>query len=269
VAYQFLTLIGCIFARIVHSPRERMIKPLIPALLIMAALASCSTLKPIQSGKNQVATPVRSTSNTTQSSGSKGKDVKFLDDISINSDNPDATITGRGGSTAVESRAGNSGSTNGSSTSVEKASALQLKYAILLNTDVEMLSNSVLLEHVDNWYGTRYRMGGTTKSGIDCSAFTQAIYLSAFAVSLPRTAREQYRAARIISATELKEGDLVFFNTTGGISHVGIYLQNNKFVHASSKQGVTISDMFDPYYIKHYIGAGRIEKPGRQENVIE
>jgi cell wall-associated NlpC family hydrolase len=126
-----------------------------------------------------------------------------------------------------------------------------------------------LLEFVDDWYGTRYRMGGTTKSGVDCSAFTQAIYLSAFAVSLPRTAREQYRASRIISATELKEGDLVFFNTTGGVSHVGIYLQNNKFVHASSKLGVTISDMFDPYYIKHYIGAGRIERTSKQDAVIE
>jgi lipoprotein Spr len=236
-----------------------MIKPLIPALLIIAAFASCSTLKPIQSGKNQVATPVRSTSHTSSSTGSKGKDVKFLDNIAINNENPDATITGKGGSAAAETRTDNSGTTTGMS--VEKASALQLKYAILLNT--------ALLEFVDDWYGTRYRMGGTTKSGVDCSAFTQAIYLSAFAVSLPRTAREQYRASRIISATELKEGDLVFFNTTGGVSHVGIYLQNNKFVHASSKLGVTISDMFDPYYIKHYIGAGRIERTSKQDAVIE
>ena len=118
-----------------------------------------------------------------------------------------------------------------------------------------------LLELVDDWYGTRYRYGGTNKSGIDCSAFVQAIYVSAFAVSLPRTARDQYLNSRIISATEMKTGDLVFFNTTGGISHVGIYLQNNKFVHASSAYGVTISDMFDPFYIKRFIGIGRIEKP--------
>ena len=81
-------------------------------------------------------------------------------------------------------------------------------------------------------------------------------------MSLPRTARDQYRASRIISAVELKEGDLLFFNTTGGISHVGIYLRNNKFVHASSSQGVVISDIFDAYYLKRYIGAGRLEKPG-------
>ena len=150
---------------------------------------------------------------------------------------------------------------------MEKASELQLKYAILLNTEVELLQDNVLLEHVDEWYGTRYRYGGSTKSGIDCSAFVQAVYLSAFAISLPRTARDQYRSSRIISATEVKPGDLVFFNTTGGISHVGIYLQNNKFAHASTSQGVTVSDMFDPYYLKRFIGIGRIEKPGAKISV--
>ena len=60
----------------------------------------------------------------------------------------------------------------------------------------------------------------------------------------------------------MKTGDLVFFNTTGGISHVGIYLQNNKFIHASASYGVTISDMFDPYYLRRFIGVGHIEKPG-------
>ncbi|OJW00496.1 MAG: hypothetical protein BGO52_04855 [Sphingobacteriales bacterium 44-61] len=147
-----------------------------------------------------------------------------------------------------------------SSAAVEKASAIQLKYAVLLDTEVETLENDPLLSHVDEWYGTRYRLGGTTKKGIDCSAFVQAVYLSAFALSLPRTAREQYKASRIISSTELKEGDLVFFNTRGGVSHVGIYLQNNKFIHASTSQGVTVSDMFDSYYMRRFIGAGRIEK---------
>ncbi|MCR6719723.1 MAG: NlpC/P60 family protein [Chitinophagaceae bacterium] len=121
--------------------------------------------------------------------------------------------------------------------------------------------NNTLLEHVDEWYGTPYRLGGSTKKGIDCSAFVQAVYTSAYATTVPRTAREQYKFSRIISATELQEGDLVFFNTRGGVSHVGIYLQNNKFIHASSSQGVTVSDLFDPYYLKRYIGAGRITKP--------
>ncbi len=166
-----------------------------------------------------------------------------------------------GGKTSGRQSAGINNYPNSRSSTVEKASDIQLKYAVLLNTEVELLQDNRLLEHVDEWYGTRYRYGGTTKSGIDCSAFVQAVYLSAFALSLPRTARDQYRNSRIISATEMKTGDLVFFNTTGGISHVGIYLQNNKFIHASTSQGVTISDMFDPYYLRRFVGIGRIEKP--------
>jgi lipoprotein Spr len=138
--------------------------------------------------------------------------------------------------------------------------AVQLKYSLLLNTEVENLQNRELLEGVDEWYGTRYRMGGTTKKGIDCSAFVGAVYASVFGISLPRTARDQYKAAKRISRTELQEGDLLFFNTRGGISHVGIYLQNNKFIHASVSKGVTVDDLFEPYYIRRFVAAGRIEK---------
>ncbi|RZK01446.1 MAG: NlpC/P60 family protein, partial [Flavobacterium sp.] len=70
-----------------------------------------------------------------------------------------------------------------------------------------------------------------------------------------------YNSVRSISLTELQEGDLVFFNTTGGgVSHVGFYLQNNKFVHSGSSTGVTVSDLTDPYWSKHYLKAGRLEK---------
>ena len=83
-----------------------------------------------------------------------------------------------------------------------------------------------------------------------------------YGFTLPRTAREQFKEGHRVSKTELKQGDLVFFNTTGGISHVGIYLQNNKFVHASTSFGVTISDLFDPYYLGRFLGVGRMDKPG-------
>ena len=143
---------------------------------------------------------------------------------------------------------------------IESANDLQIKYSVLLNTEVERLQNKILLVKMDEWYGTRYRLGGTTKKGVDCSAFVQAVFLGAYAVSLPRTAREQHRIARKISRTELQEGDLLFFNTTGGVSHVGIYLQNNKFIHASASKGVTISDLFDPYYLRRFISAGRVDE---------
>lgn len=139
------------------------------------------------------------------------------------------------------------------------ASELQKKYAAILNVLPNSIGSNDLLETMDDWYGTRYQYGGTTKYGIDCSAFTREMYRGAYGIELPRTAREQYGRARKISSTELREGDLVFFNTTGGVSHVGMYLGNNKFVHASTSKGVTISDLYETYYLSRFIGAGRIE----------
>lgn len=237
-----------------------MLKEIIPALLIIATLASCSSMKPLRSPLAKKDGSQGSVAKTIPT-GKQG--VRFLDEISLESGPSPVNTTGNSTVKTASGKQSSGGNSYISRTSsVEKASDLQLKYAILLNTEVELLQDNSLLEHVDEWYGTRYRYGGTTKSGVDCSAFVQAIYLSAFTVSLPRTARDQYRQSRIISATEMKTGDLVFFNTTGGISHVGIYLQNNKFVHASTSSGVTISDMFDPYYLKRFIGIGRIERPG-------
>jgi lipoprotein Spr len=143
---------------------------------------------------------------------------------------------------------------------VENASSVQLKYAVLMNTEVENLPNKTLLEGVDKWYGVRYRTGGNTKSGVDCSGFTVAVYQTVYGINLPRVSRDQYRISRKISTTELKEGDLVFFNTRGsGVSHVGVYLGNNKFMHASVSRGVMVNGLFEPYYLKRYIGAGRID----------
>ncbi|MFT4094520.1 MAG: NlpC/P60 family protein [Niabella sp.] len=136
---------------------------------------------------------------------------------------------------------------------------VQIKYAALLNMLPAMLTNLKLLEAIDDWYGTRYRYGGTTKSGIDCSAFVRAVYKAAFGIDLPRTAREQYRAASHIASADLKQGDLLFFNTTGGVSHVGMYLGNNKFVHASTGRGVAVSDLEENYYASRFLSAGRVE----------
>ncbi|HKZ65040.1 MAG TPA: C40 family peptidase [Chitinophagaceae bacterium] len=236
-----------------------MLKKIIPALSTIIIMASCSSLKSVNYTNSKQADAFSSVSKNGPSTDNK--EVKFLDDISVEPASTGTAKVAPGKTSGRQSaNSGNNYLINRSG-SVEKASEVQLKYAILLNTEVEQLHDNRLLEHVDEWYGTRYRYGGTTKSGIDCSAFVQAVYLSAFALSLPRTARDQYRNSRIISATEMKTGDLVFFNTTGGISHVGIYLQNNKFIHASTSQGVTVSDMFDPYYLKRFIGVGRIEKP--------
>lgn len=148
---------------------------------------------------------------------------------------------------------------NNSSSYIENFSGLQFKYAMLLDVDVEALKNITLFDFIENWMGTRYRMGGTTKRGVDCSALTGSLLMAVYGFAVPRTAREQYKATEHLQKDELKEGDLVFFNTHGGVSHVGLYLDNNYFVHASSSQGVTISSLGDQYYAKRFICGGRVE----------
>ena len=140
----------------------------------------------------------------------------------------------------------------------EQCKKYQFKFAMLLNRDVETLTNTRLFGFIDEWWNTRYRYGGTSKSGIDCSAFTGLLMSSVFALKLPRTAREQYKVCDKVGKENLKEGDLVFFNTTGGVSHVGFYLGGGYFVHASVSQGITINNLDEKYYKARFIGGGRV-----------
>ena len=138
-------------------------------------------------------------------------------------------------------------------------SPIQFKYAILMDIPVETLNNLKLFSFIDDWYGAPYHFGGSSKTGIDCSAFTGYLMTSVFGIGLPRMAKDQYNVCERIQKQDLEEGDLVFFHTTRkGISHVGIYLGNNKFVHASVNNGVTISDMSDGYYARAFRAGGRV-----------
>jgi cell wall-associated NlpC family hydrolase len=190
------------------------------------------------------------------------KEVKFLDDIDVqvsgsqtNSPDPKAVFSQ---SIFREEKKVIPGLS--SESSIEDASKLQLKYALLLDVEVEQAQNLNLFKMLDEWIGTRYRLGGTSKDGIDCSALMQILFSGLYGITLPRTAREQYDFSRKLSRAELKEGDLIFFNTIGGVSHVGMYLQNNKFIHASTG-GVTISDLYEDYWMKKFIGVGRVNQP--------
>lgn len=144
------------------------------------------------------------------------------------------------------------------SLATEACKNLQFKYSQLMDLEIEGISNFMMFGFIDEWLHTRYRYGGTTKKGIDCSALTGLLFGAVYGFTLPRTAREQYKVSERVTKENLQEGDLVFFNTRGGVSHVGVYLANDRFVHASSSQGVTISDLNDHYYANRYIGAGRV-----------
>ena len=145
--------------------------------------------------------------------------------------------------------------------STEACGKIQFKYAQLMDIEIESVVNFSLFQFIEEWWNTSYRYGGTGKNGIDCSALTGLLLSSVYGLSLPRTAREQYAKSEKIKREDLTEGDLVFFNTRGGVSHVGVYLTNEYFVHASTSNGVTISSLNDNYYSKKYIGGGRLIIP--------
>ena len=147
-------------------------------------------------------------------------------------------------------------------TDVEKANWLQLKYSIQMDIAVEEINNIPLLQKIDEWWGTPYLYGGSSKRGVDCSYFTLDVMNAIYNTNLKRTAAEQYTQSEKIDWSDLKEGDLIFFKTDGSrsISHVGIYMTNNKFVHASTSQGVTISDLSQPYWQKRLYSLGRVPK---------
>ena len=115
---------------------------------------------------------------------------------------------------------------------------------------------------VGKYIGIPYKWGGTTRSGMDCSAFTRAAFRETYGIELPRTSKQMYQLGRFLpNRQELRPGDLVFFKDTfagAGISHVGVYLGDGEFAHASSSKGVTITPLNNPYFTKRYAGGRRI-----------
>lgn len=115
---------------------------------------------------------------------------------------------------------------------------------------------SLLYHQYQQWASTPYRLGGNSHSGIDCSAFVQQTYQTLFGIPMPRTTSQQILQGHPIKRSELKSGDLVFFRKG---SHVGIYLEDDKFLHVSTKVGVTISSMHNSYWSRYFWQAVRVK----------
>jgi len=138
---------------------------------------------------------------------------------------------------------------------------IQKRYADVLGVSPQNITNKTLYAFIDKWMNTSYQYGGQSSKGVDCSGFTQLLFDAVYNKKIPRTSGSQYMAVKGESKKNLTEGDLVFFTTVKGqkISHVGVYLQNNKFVNATTSKGVIISDMTMKYWDERYVGGGSIK----------
>lgn len=118
-----------------------------------------------------------------------------------------------------------------------------------------------VVDAAHQWLGTTYRYGGETRKGVDCSALVMNVYRESLGIKIPRTTAEQRRYAANVPRKELQPGDLIFFSSTkkrNGISHVGLYIGNDRFIHASSSRGVVVSRLSEKYFVSHYHSSGRI-----------
>lgn len=145
------------------------------------------------------------------------------------------------------------------STNEKSTGRIQNKYALLLNIPKNEISNLALYAFIDEWYGAPYKYGGRSKNGIDCSNFVSELYQNIYHLSVSGSSSSIYNQCKPLSRNALREGDLLFFKIEkDNISHIGVYLQNNKFVHATTKKGVMIDDLDEAYYKKYFYKAGRL-----------
>src|ERR1700749_649632 len=131
-------------------------------------------------------------------------------------------------------------------------------FSQIMGVALSTTSNVKLFQFVYDWVGTPYHFGGDSRKGIDCSAFTKELYSNVFNLTIKRNSRDIFSMVSPVRKDELQEGDLVFFKIhSRSISHVGIYLGNNKFAHASSR-GVAINSLDDGYYSRYFYKGGRL-----------
>lgn len=144
--------------------------------------------------------------------------------------------------------------------STPRTSEILIKYKEKIG---QPISNETLYQFIDQWYSVPYKFGGKSKSGIDCSNFTCLLLreVYGFASSFYFPSSKLAEQGKKVNHGDYREGDLVFFsiNQSSKISHVGVYLANNKFVHASTSKGVIISSLNEEYYKKRFAFVARLK----------
>ena len=135
------------------------------------------------------------------------------------------------------------------------------RYSRKLGLKLDFNEDKDLLETVTDWLGTPYRYGSGSKKGTDCSGFVTSIYREVYGIDLSRSSRSMFDDVTRINKKNIRTGDLVFFRRgpRQPIFHVGIYLNDNKFVHSATNGGVMVSSLSEPYYRNYYYAAGRVD----------
>jgi lipoprotein Spr/probable lipoprotein NlpC len=135
------------------------------------------------------------------------------------------------------------------------------EYSSKLQVQLDSTCDPLFVSTVAGWLGVPYRHAGYSKSGIDCSGFVSHIYKDVYGIDLTHSSSQMiYQMKTLVKKSELRMGDILFFRIHGRrISHVGMYLKDGKFIHASSYSGITVNDLSSPYYKKAYYIAGRPE----------
>lgn len=134
------------------------------------------------------------------------------------------------------------------------------KYANIMDVSPRKLNNKQLYKFIDDWEGTKYKMGGLNRNGIDCSGLVHILYKDVYQKEIPRNTSRQVEIIKRKYENQLKEGDLVFFDYDGkAFSHVGVFLQNGYYVHASTRRGVMVQKLKDPYTYKYFSRGGSVK----------
>lgn len=156
-------------------------------------------------------------------------------------------------------RSSSSEKSSGSNESARKENVIINTYSAKLGVSKNHITNYQLYKFIDEWYGTPYKFAGRSHSGVDCSDFASLLFQHVYNISVSGPVTNLYKHCKPIKPSQLKEGDLIFFKiNTKSLSHVGVYLQNHRFVHASVHSGVVIDDLNESYYKKYFYAAGRV-----------